>query len=78
MKSFPAGVFKAKCLSLMDDVKNKREALVITKHGQPIAKLVPIGKAEVDEIYGFLKGKVILKDDCIAPALSPKEWGSLW
>ena len=78
MKSVPAGEFKAKCLSLMDEVKNKRQAIVITKHGQPVAKLVPIAGQGVDDIYGFFKGKITMSDDGIAPALSPEEWSELW
>lgn len=76
MKTIPAGTFKANCLALMDEVKAKRETVVITKHGEPVAMLVPI-KADVDEIYGFLKGKGSISGDVIAPALSAKEWGSL-
>jgi prevent-host-death family protein len=78
MKSIPAGVFKAKCLALMDEVKNKRQSVLITKHGQPVAKLVPVEPAERDEIYGFFKGKGSIEGDVIAPALTPEEWGDLW
>ena len=34
-----AGEFKAKCLKLLDQVAEKRETLVITKHGKPVAQL---------------------------------------
>jgi len=37
-----AGEFKAKCLQLIDDVAERRQPLIITKRGQPLAKLVPI------------------------------------
>ena len=76
MKTIPAGTFKTNCLALMDEVKAKRETVIITKHGEPVAMLVPI-KADVDEIYGFLKGKGSISGDVIAPALSGKDWGSL-
>jgi prevent-host-death family protein len=76
MKTIPAGAFKARCLSVMDEVKAKREAVVITKHGQPVAKLVPID-AETDEIYGFLVGKGSIRGDIVSPVLSPEEWGNL-
>jgi len=42
MKKMPAGSFKAKCLAIMDQVQAKHEAEVITKHGKPVAKLVPV------------------------------------
>ena len=37
MKKMAAGVFKANCLAVMDDVQAKRETVVITKHGKPVA-----------------------------------------
>ncbi len=40
MKTIPAGMFKTNCLTIMDEVKAKRETVVITKHGKPVAKLV--------------------------------------
>ena len=43
MESISASQFKARCLALMDDVAKTREALIITKHGKPVAKLVPFG-----------------------------------
>lgn len=36
-----AGDFKAKCLRLIDDVGTKRQTLLITKRGRPVARLVP-------------------------------------
>jgi len=77
MKKMAAGVFKANCLAVMDEVQAKRETVVITKHGKPVAKLVPVGP-QVDDIFGFLRGKVTITGDVVSPALSPREWGHLW
>ena len=76
MKTIAAGVFKTKCLAIMDEVKSKRETVLITKHGRPVAKLVPVS-AEIDEIFGFFRGKGSVTGDVISPALSPREWGGL-
>lgn len=76
MKTIPAGMFKTNCLALMDEVQAKRETLVITKRGKPVAKLVPISAAG-DEIFGFYKGKGAIIDDVVSPALSMEEWGEL-
>ena len=76
MKKMAAGLFKSKCLAVMDEVRAKREPVLITKHGKPVAKLVPLN-AENDEIYDFLAGKGAVVGDVIAPALSPEEWGKL-
>lgn len=76
MKTIPAGTFKTHCLAIMDEVKAKREAVVITKHGKPVAKLVPLAD-EKDDIYGFFAGKGSILGDVVAPALSEEEWGNL-
>ena len=76
MKRMAAGSFKSKCLAVMDEVHAKCETVIITKHGKPVAKLVPVN-AENDEIYDFLAGKGVIVGDIIAPALSPEEWGEL-
>ncbi len=77
MKTMAAGVFKANCLAVMDEVQAKRETVVITKRGKPVAKLVPVGP-EVDDIFGFLRGKGKITGDVVSPALSPEEWGELY
>ena len=76
MKTIPAGTFKAKCLAIMDEVKAKREPVVITKHGQPVAKLVPIAAAS-DDIFGFFKDRGSITGDIVAP-FSPEDWGNLY
>jgi prevent-host-death family protein len=74
MKTMAAGSFKAQCLAVMDEVQAKRETVVITKHGKPVVKLIPAGKA-TDEIYNFLRGKGAVTGDVISPAI--KNWGDL-
>ena len=74
MKRIAAGSFKARCLAVMDEVNARRETVVITKHGRPVAKLVPIDK-DTDEIYNFLHGKGAVVGDVISPAI--KDWGNL-
>jgi antitoxin (DNA-binding transcriptional repressor) of toxin-antitoxin stability system len=41
MRTIAAGKFKDVCLKTLDDVAKTRAPVVITKRGQPIAKLVP-------------------------------------
>jgi prevent-host-death family protein len=71
-----AGSFKAKCLAVMDEVQAKRETVVITKHGKPVAKLVPV-IAETDDIYNFMAGKGAVTGDVVSPAISAEDWGEL-
>ena len=76
MKKMAAGSFKTNCLAVMDEVQARHETVVITKHGKPVAKLVPVN-TDTDEIYNFLAGKGAIKGNIVSPALSPEEWGEL-
>ena len=76
MKKMAAGAFKANCLAVMDEVQAKHETVLITKHGKPVAKLVPVN-TDVDEIYNFLVGKGTITGDVVSPAISPGDWGEL-
>ncbi|MBA4170826.1 MAG: type II toxin-antitoxin system prevent-host-death family antitoxin [Chloroflexi bacterium] len=37
-----ASRFKAECLALLDQVEQMRISIVVTKHGRPIARVVPL------------------------------------
>ena len=76
MKTMAAGSFKVHCLAVMDEVQAKRQTVVITKHGKPVAKLVPVEKG-ADDIYNFLAGKGVITGDVVSPAISSEEWGEL-
>lgn len=60
-----AGEFKAKCLKLLDEVELTRQPLIITKHGKPVAKLVPMPPKKSP--FGVMKGSVTLEGDIISP-----------
>jgi prevent-host-death family protein len=77
MKKMAAGEFKVHCLAVMDEVQSKRQSVLITKRGKPVAKLVPVEK-EKDDIFGFMRGKIKVTGDIVSPALTPEEWGDLY
>jgi prevent-host-death family protein len=70
----PAAVFKAECLKLMDEVARTGQPVVITKHGKPVAQLVPI-PAQSRTLFGYMKNTVKIKGDVIAPI--DEEWSAL-
>ena len=63
----PAGEFKSKCLKLMDQVRDTHEEIVVTKHGKPVVRIVPIDTEPARPLRGYLKGTVSTKGDIIAP-----------
>jgi len=76
MKKMGAGAFKANCLAVMDEVQAKRESVIITKRGRPVAKLVPVD-AQTDDLFDSFRGKVTIVGDIVSPALTLEEWGNL-
>jgi len=74
MKKIAAGEFKARCLTLMEDVRSTRKPIVITKRGKPVAKLVPV-ETEKDEWIGRLKGVIRIVGDIESP-MEPGTWES--
>lgn len=61
-----AAEFKANCLRLMDEVARQRRAIVITKRGKPVAKLVPIENQPID-LFGRMAGTIKICGDIINP-----------
>lgn len=72
----PAGEFKAKCLQLMDKVARTGEAIVITKRGRPVAKLVPPDAPQPHApLFGYMAGTAEIRGDIIE---TPRhEWSAL-
>lgn len=66
MKSIGATEFKQKCLALLDRIGP--DGLVITKHGKPIARLVPVESGSA-ELIGCLSGKIEIRGDIFSTGL---------
>jgi prevent-host-death family protein len=76
MKTLPAGEFKARCLTVMEEVRKNREPVLITKRGKPVAKLVPADKQGKD-LIGRLEGIISITGDIESPIEPPETWESL-
>ena len=63
MKRVPAATFKAQCLAILDRIDP--DGIIITKHGRPVAKLIPVGTAPTD-LIGSLKGKLKIKGNILS------------
>ena len=73
MKTMPAGEFKARCLRVMDAVRTRREPVVITKKGVPVAKLVPADEPPRD-VFGCMAGTAGIVGDLEAPVVPARAW----
>jgi prevent-host-death family protein len=68
MRTIAAGEFKAKCLQIMDEVDDSGEAVIITKRGVAVAKLVPVFNKDPHSVFGCMAGKMeIVGDLTISP-----------
>jgi prevent-host-death family protein len=67
MKTIAATEFKQKCLAVLDRVGP--EGILITKHGKPVAKLVPVESRSAD-LIGSLAGKIQVHGDILTTGLS--------
>ena len=73
MRSIPAARFKARCLRIMDEVKARRETVLITKKGKPVARLVPADDS-VRGVFGCLAGELEIRGDITAPVVAASAW----
>ena len=68
MKTIAAAKFKEQCLALLDSVGP--EGLIITKHGKPVAKLIPL-RSESASLIGAFAKKISIKGDLLSTG---EEW----
>jgi prevent-host-death family protein len=66
MRQLNASKFKEQCLALLDNLDP--EGIVITKHGKPVARLVPVA-SECAGLIGSMKGKIKVKGDIFSTGI---------
>ena len=66
MKTIGSAKFKERCLSLLDEVDS--EGIVITKHGKPVARLVPV-ESGMAKYIGCMKGKIKIKGNIFSTGI---------
>jgi prevent-host-death family protein len=62
-RSMGAARFKEQCLALLDSLD--ADGIVITKHGRPVARVLPI-ESESGELIGALAGKLKILGDIMS------------
>lgn len=78
MTEVSISVFKAKCLALLEQVRKTKKPLRITRHGQPVAEVVPSSSVQDRSAWiGSLKDSTEILGDIISPANDDDEWEAL-
>jgi prevent-host-death family protein len=73
MKTISISEFKAKCLGLIEQVDKTRQPLRITRHGRPVAELVPAGPDRKRKFLGDMAGTVEILGDIVSPVIDLDE-----
>jgi prevent-host-death family protein len=58
-QTIAAAEFKARSLELMDRVRQTGAEYIVTKHKEPVAKLVPYVASRRSRLFGSMKGTVL-------------------
>lgn len=74
MKNINASEFKAKCLSLIDEVATTGQGYTILKRGKPVAQILPALPRDKGYPQDSLKGTVQILGDVVSPVLPPEAW----
>ena len=67
-RTIDAAQFKEQCLAILEQVDH--DGVVITKHGRPVAKLIPV-EGTSEHLIGCLRGK-------LKPAGDTRSTGVRW
>jgi prevent-host-death family protein len=60
-RTIMASRFKAECLAILDQVERMRISVTVTKHGRPIARLVPLDDEDRRSTMGSVR--LVAEDD---------------
>jgi len=65
--------FKAKCLALIERVNKTRQPLRITRHGRPVAEVIPAGPDRKRKFLGSMVGTGKIVGDIVSPIIDLDE-----
>jgi prevent-host-death family protein len=72
-RTVPATEFKTRCLALLEEVRETRQSLLVTRHGKPVVEISPyVQKNSARD--NPLKGSIVFQDDLISPL--KEKWDS--
>lgn len=70
--------FKATCLAVLERVRRTGTSIVVTRHGEPIAEVIPPSVASTGTSWlGAMRGTATIAGDLVAPASDATDWEAL-
>lgn len=77
VKEVAISEFKAKCLDLLDQVQKSKKPIRVTRHGKPIAEVVPPTPDTLTDWVGSMHDTIEILGDIISPANEEGDWEAL-
>ena len=77
MREVVISEFKAKCLDLLDQVQKTKKPIRVTRHGKPVAEVVPATSDAPPDWMGSMKESIEILGDIISPANEEGDWEAL-
>lgn len=77
MREVAISEFKAKCLSLLEQVQKTKKPILVTRFGKPIAEVVPASPEGPAAWIGSMKDTMKIVGDIVSPANKENEWEAL-
>ena len=75
MEEVSVSHFKAKCLAILARVEKTKQPVRITRHGRPVAEVVP-ATTVIDRaaLMGSMRDSIKILGDIVSPASDEDEW----
>ena len=74
MKRMSVSETKARFLAVANQVSETGEAVIVTKRGKPLVKLIPVKPEKPKPFIGRLKGIVTINGELTKPIIPPEDW----
>lgn len=70
MEEVSISEFKAKCLALLEQVNKTKKPLRITRHGKPVADVVPaVPIVDRAALFGSMRNSIKILGDIVSPVI---------
>jgi prevent-host-death family protein len=67
-RTISADKFRKRCLGLIEEVQKTGREIVITKHGKPFARLLPVEASSAPKsLFGYMRGTIKVVGDIVEP-----------
>ena len=77
METISISKFKATCLEVLRKVKLTGQPILVTKHGEPVAEIIPPSPHPKRKSWpGFMQGTVTIHGDIVSP-IAEEDWEAL-